>query len=64
VERKESRAEISLMSLNTAQLRGLLDARIAKLAPAQRERLRLEAPEVIQAMAESTLGDIHYHEVE
>jgi len=45
VERKESRSEVNLMSLNTAQLRGLLDAQIAKLTPAQREWLRLEGPD-------------------
>ena len=48
VERKESRAEIRLMSLGTAQLRGLLDAQTARLTPVQRERLRLEAPDVTE----------------
>ena len=47
VARKESRAEISLMSLDTAQLCNLLNAQIAKLAPAQRERRRLEMLTVI-----------------
>jgi len=43
MDKKESRSEGNLMSLSSGQLRELLDARLAELAPAVRERVLLLA---------------------
>jgi hypothetical protein len=42
-DKKESRSEGNPMSLSSGQLRELLDARLAELAPAVRERVLLLA---------------------
>jgi hypothetical protein len=55
VDKKEFIPEINLRSLSRAELREVLDAEIATLAPAGREWLLLQMPaELVEVVAEPT----------